>query len=325
MSQALHARLVRVLSLVAAMVLLQSVPYAQNNPYRIVEGWPQLPAGLKFGGVISVDPDARGNIWVFHRNQPPILSFDGSGKLLKSFGADMFVQPHGMTIDREGNVWVTDAQGKDGKGHQVFKFNPDGKVLMTLGKAGVAAEGPDTFSGPSDVVIGATGDIFVTDGHVANSNGRVVKFSKDGKFIKTWGKKGTGPGELDQPHSIAMDSQGRLFVADRSNSRIQIFDQEGRFIDQWKQFGRPSGVFIDKNDMMYVVDSQSNATQNPGFTRGIRIGSAKDGKVTAFIPDNQPNADKNNNDGAEGIAADAKGNVFAGEVAAQNLKKYVKK
>ena len=325
MSKALHVRLTRVLALVAAIVLVQVAPYAQDNPYRVAEGWPQLPAGLKFGGVISIDPDARGNIWVFHRNQPTILSFDASGKLAKSFGADMFVQPHGMTIDREGNLWVTDAQGKDGKGHQVFKLSPDGKVLMTLGKAGIAAEGPDTFSGPSDVVVGANGEIFVTDGHVANSNGRVVKFSKDGKFIKTWGKKGAGPGDLDQPHSIAMDSTGRLFVADRSNSRIQIFDQEGRFLDQWKQFGRPSGVFIDKKDTMYVVDSLSNATQNPGFTRGIRIGSVKDGKVVAFIPDNQPDADKNNNAGAEGIAADAQGNVYAGEVSTQNLKKYVKK
>jgi len=310
---------------VAAGLWFPTAPHAQDNPYRVVEGWPQLPAAIKFGGVISVDPDAKGNIWVFHRNQPPILSFDASGKLLKSFGADMFVQPHGMTIDREGNVWVTDAQGKDGKGHQVFKFSPEGKVLMTLGKAGVAAEGPDTFNGPTDVVIGGNGDIFVTDGHVANSNGRVMKFSKDGKFIKTWGKKGTAPGELDQPHSIAMDSRGRLFVADRSNSRVQIFDQDGRFIDQWKQFGRPSGVFIDKSDTLYVVDSQSNAKQNPGYTRGIRIGSAKDGKVTAFIPDNQPDADKNNNAGAEGIAADAKGNVYAGEVSTQTLKKYGKK
>jgi sugar lactone lactonase YvrE len=280
---------------------------------------------MTWGAVISVEPDARGHIWAFHRNQPPILDFDASGKLVRSFGSDMFVQPHGMAIDRDGNVWVTDAQGKDGKGHQVFKFSPDGRVLMTLGKAGVAAEGPDTFSGPSDVVIGANGDIFVADGHVPNSNGRVVKFSKDGMFIKAWGKRGSGPGELETPHSIAMDSRGRLFVADRGNSRLQIFDQDGRFLDQWKQFGRPSGVFIDKNDTIYVVDSQSNTTQNPGFTRGIRIGSARDGKVAVFIPSNDPEPDKTNNAGAEGIAADSQGNVFAGEVTGQTLKKYVKR
>jgi sugar lactone lactonase YvrE len=325
MSQVLDVKFARVVPLVTFMVIWAAAPHAQDNPFKLVEGWAQLPSGVSFGGVISIEPDSKGNLWVFHRNQPPVLGFDPSGKVVKSFGTDMFVQPHGMAVDREGNVWVTDAQGKDGKGHQVFKFSQDGKLLMTLGKAGVAAEGPDTFSGPSDVVIAPNGDIFVTDGHVANSNGRVVKFSKDGKFIKTWGKKGSGPGELDQPHSIAMDSRGRLFVADRSNSRIQIFDQDGRFLDQWKQFGRPSGVYVDKNDTIYVVDSQSNATQNPGFTRGIRIGSAKDGKVTAFIPDNQPDADKNNNAGAEGIAADGRGNVFAGEVSTQMLKKYAKR
>jgi len=299
---------------------------AQDNPYKVALGWPQLPANITLGGVISVEPDAKGDIWVFHRNQPPILEFNQAGGLIKSFGTVMFVQPHGMTIDRDGNIWVTDSQTKDGKGGQVFKFSPEGKVLMTLGKAGVAEETSESFAGPSDVVVAPNGDIFVTDGHVANANGRVVKFSKDGKFIKSWGSThGSGPGEMNQPHSIAMDSRGRLFVADRSNSRLNIFDQDGKLLDTWKQFGRPSGVFIDKKDIIYVVDSQSNATQNPGFTRGIRIGSAKDGKVTAFIPDTLPDPDKNNNAGAEGIGADASGNVYAGEVTTMTLKKYVRK
>jgi len=324
MSHALQVRFTRVAHLIAAMVVFAISVHAQDNPYRVAEGWPQLPAGMMWAGVISVDVDARGNVWVFHRSDPTILEFDPSGKLVKSFGVGMFAQAHGMTIDREGNIWVTDAQGQNGKGHQVFKFSPDGKVLMTLGKAGVAAEGPDTFNGPTDVVTAANGDIFVTDGHVANSNGRVVKFSKDGKFIKAWGKKGTGPGEFDTPHSIAIDSQGRLFVADRANSRIQIFDQDGRFLDQWKQFGRPSGVFIDKNDTIYVADSQSNATLNPGFKRGVRIGSAKDGKVTALIPFVEADPDKNNNAGMEGVTADAMGNVYVGETTTQTLKKYVK-
>jgi sugar lactone lactonase YvrE len=319
--RAVFMRVITLGAVVAGCAML----YGQDNQYRVVENWAKLPANVKFGGVISIDPGRNNSIWVFHRSQPPILNFDASGTVIKSFGTDMFVQPHGMFVDRDGNIWVTDAQGKDGKGHQVFKFSPDGKVLMTLGKAGVAAEGPDTFNGPTDVVVAPSGEIFVSDGHVANANGRVVKFSKDGTFIKAWGKKGKGPGELDQPHSIAMDSKGRLFVADRANSRMQIFDQDGRFIDQWKQFGRPSGVFIDKKDVMYVVDSQSNATQNPGFTRGIRIGSVTDGKVTAFIPDNQPDADKVANAGAEGIAADDRGEIFAGEVDMRTLKKYVKK
>src|SRR5215475_3615544 len=166
--------------LVASLIALPNVS-AQDNPFKVVPGWPQLPPNVKLGGVISVEPDARGNIWVFHRNQPPILEFNQAGALIKSFGADMFVQPHGMTIDRDGNVWVTDSQTKDGKGGQVFKFSPDGKLLLTLGKAGVAEETSESFAGPSDVVVAPNGDIFVTDGHVANANGRVVKFSKDGK------------------------------------------------------------------------------------------------------------------------------------------------
>ena len=324
MSHAWRVKLTRVAPLIAAMVLSAVAVHAQDNPYRIAEGWPQLPAGVTWGAVISTDSDAHGNIWVFHRSEPPILEFAPSGKLVKSFGAGMFVQAHGMTMDRDGNIWVTDAQGKDGKGHQVFKFSPDGKALLTLGKPGVAAEGPDTFNGPTDVVVAANGDIFVSDGHVANSNGRVVKFSKDGKFIKAWGKKGSGPGEFDTPHSIAMDSRGRRCIADRGNNRIQIFDQDGRFLDQWKQFGRPSGVFIDKNDAIYVADSQSNATQNPGFKRGLRIGSAKDGKVTALIPFVEPDPDKNNNAGMEGVTADATGSVYVGETTTESLKKYVR-
>jgi len=318
MSHPLHK-----IMLAAVLILFATSAYAQPNPYRLADGWAQLSPGMKFGAVISVDADARGNIWVFHRNDPTILQFAPSGKVLKSFGAGMFVQPHGMTIDRDGNLWVTDAQNKDGKGQQVFKLNPDGKVLMTLGKAGVAAEGPDTFNGPTDVVIAPNGDIFISDGHVANANGRIVKFSKDGKFIKTWGKKGKGPGEMDTPHAIAMDSRGRLFVADRGNSRIQIFDQDGKF-DQWKQFGRPSGVSIDKNDTIYVVDSQSNAMLNPGYKRGLRVGSAKDGKVAAFVPFVEPDPDKNNNAGMEGVSADARGNIYVGETSTQMLKKFVK-
>jgi sugar lactone lactonase YvrE len=296
------------------------------NPFHEVASWAKLPAGAKWAGVISVDPAPNGDVWVFHRSDPPIVRFDQSGKAVKSFGDGMFVQAHGMTVDRDGNVWVTDGQIKDGKGNQVFKFSPDGKLLMTLGKAGVAGGGNDVFSGPCDVVIGQNGDIFVADGHIADSPvNRIVKFSKDGTFIKAWGKRGSAPGEFDTPHSVAMDSRGRIFVADRSNSRIQIFDQDGRFIDQWKQFGRPSGVFIDRNDMMYVADSQSNAKQNPGYTRGIRIGSAKDGKVTALIPFVEPDPEKNNNAGVEGVAADAKGNVYAAEVSTEMFKRYVKK
>ncbi len=292
------------------------------NPYRAIEDWAQLPPGVQWGQVINVAPDVRGNIWVFHRSDPAILEFDASGKALKSFGAGMFVQAHGLATDSEGNVWVTDAQGKDGKGLQVFKFSPDGKVLMTLGKAGVAGTGPDTFNGPAGVTVAPNGDIFVADGHGGDTNARIVKFSKDGTFVTTWGKKGSGPGEFDTPHSIALDSKERVFVADRVNNRIQIFDRDGKFIDQWKQFGRPSGIFISKDDTLYAVDSQSDDKTNPGVKRGIRIGSAKTGKVKAFIPDTSTNPQVAL---AEGVCANAKGEVYAAGVSSMALHKFVKK
>ena len=230
-------------------------------------------------------------------------------------------------VDKDGNIWITDGHAKDGKGFQVFKFSPEGKVLLTLGKAGVAGDGPDTFNEPNDVAIAPNGDIFVSDGHTPNmGNARVVKFTKDGKFIRQWGGHGSGPGQFEVPHALAFDSQGRLFVGDRANNRIQIFDQDGKFIAEWKQFGRPSGIYIDANDVVYVTDSESTDRQgyghNPGYKRGIRIGSAKDGTVTAFIPDPSPGTGATSM--SEGVAADAAGNVYGAEVGPKDLKKYIR-
>ena len=321
-----------VLSTVLVMIFARAA-LPQDNPYRVVENWAQLPTGRPWGSTAAVDVDANDHVWVAERcganscadsNLPPILEFDPSGKLLKSFGAGLFVFPHGIGVDKEGNVWVTDGEAKDGKGHQIFKFSSDGTILMTLGKAGVAGDGPDTFNRPSDVIVAPNGDIFVADGHGGNSNARIVKFSKDGKFIQAWGKKGIAPGEFDTPHGLAFDSKGRLFVADRNNNRIQIFDQEGKFIEEWTQFSRPSGIFIDAKDNIYVADSESNSVRrHPGWKRGIRIGNVNDGFVTAFIPD--PVETVKGTSAAEGVAADSKGNIYGAEVGPKALKKYVKK
>jgi sugar lactone lactonase YvrE len=325
------------------------------NPYRLEENWPTLPKdmnGGKWGELIRADIDPKGNIWVFHRcfntepagaatcvgrSEPPILEFDPSGKFLTSFGGGVFAFPHGFTVDAEGNVWASDAnaretvlglsaKGPNGitRGHQVFKFSPTGAVLMTLGTQGVKGSGPDTFDQPTGIAIAPNGDIFVTDGH--GKNDRVLKFSKDGRFIKSWGHHGTGPGEFDQPHDISIGgSQGHVFVADRSNNRVQIFDQDGNFIAAWKQFGRPSAVFVSKDDTFYVSDSHSNSTVNPGYTRGITIGSAKDGSVRAFIPDpDLAQADVNRISGASGIVADDQGTIYAADVGPHKLRKYVK-
>jgi sugar lactone lactonase YvrE len=321
---------------VEASAQADAPPNSQPNPYRTVENWFKMPEGRAWGSTsaVEIDPDGR-SIWVGERcganscagkNDASILKFDSSGKLVKSFGEGMFIFPHGIFVDKEGNVWITDGQGREGKGHQVIKFSPDGKVLLTLGKAGVAGDAPDTFNQPSDVVVGANGDIFVADGHGGNTNARIVKFTKDGKFLKTWGKKGSAPGEFDTPHALAINSKGRLFVGDRNNNRIQIFDQDGKFLEEWKQFSRPSGVYIDKNDVIYVTDSESNSRRHPGgWKRGIRIGSAKDGTVTAFIPDPEPDPENVVTSAAEGVAADAAGNVYGAEVGPKGIKKYVKK
>jgi DNA-binding beta-propeller fold protein YncE len=337
------ARVLFPLTVAAGLLAEAPQPNSQPNPYRTVENWFKLPDGRMWGSTSAVEVDRDGkSIWVAERcganscagkTDAPILKFDASGKLLTSFGAGLFIFPHGIAVDKDGNVWVTDGQGRDGKGHQVFKFSPDGKILMTLGKAGVAGDGPDTFNQPDDVAIAPNGDIFVSDGHTPGmGNARVMKFTKDGKFIKQWGKHGSAPGEFEVPHALAFDSRGRLFVGDRANNRIQIFDQEGNFIDQWKQFSRPSGVYIDRHDVLYVTDSESTDKQgygyNPGWKRGVRIGSAKDGTVTAFIPDPlAPDADGKlpGTSAAEGVAADSKGNVYGAEVGPKAVKKYVKK
>src|SRR5579862_4456728 len=334
----LATALIAVIALFPMRAQTQTDPQPVNslpNPYRTVENWAKLPEGRPWGSTAGVALDRNGNIWVAERcgantcagsNLAPILEFDPSGKLLTNFGAGMFVFPHGLTVDKDGNVWVTDGQGKDGKGHQIFKFSPKGKVLMTLGKAGVAGDGEDTFNQPSAVAIAANGDIFVADGHGGNSNARIVKFTKDGKFLMTWGKSGSAPGEMNIPHALAFDSKGRLFEGDRGNNRIQIFDQNGHFIEQWSQFSRPSGIFIDKrDDTMFVADSESGgvSAEHRAWRRGIRVGSAKDGSVKYLIPD--PNTDPNYNgtSAAEGVAVDAHGGIYGAEVGPKDVKKYV--
>jgi sugar lactone lactonase YvrE len=299
------------------------------NPYKTILNWGHLPEGRKWGATAGVAVGPDGNIWTydrcggnscFHTDVDPIFELDQkTGALLRHFGKGLFVQPHGLTVDRDGNVWVTDGDGKEGQGHQVFKFSPDGRILLKLGKAGVKGEGTDVFDAPNAVLVTPAGDIFVAEGHFPTvGNSRVLKFDKNGRFVKVVGGKGTGPGEFNEPHALAMDSAGRLFVADRSNNRIQILDRDGKFIAEWKQFGRPSGLFI-KDDILYVSDSESHPDRpgshgyNPGCERGFRIGSVKDGKVTAFIP----NPDGMTG-GSEGIAVDHQGNVYgASRIAAE--------
>ena len=324
--------------------------------------WARLPGGREMGPPASMHVDIDGeSIWAFIRcdetnpvtvanggrfgmdcldtngrikNIDTIYKFDAKGNVVKSFGAGMFIWPHGLHVDKEGNVWATDAATQDivaiaakagGKfGHQVIKFSPDGKVLMRLGEAGVPGSDERHFISPSSVAVAANGDIFVADGHGVNENNRVVKFSKDGKFIKAWGKTGYAPGEFRTLHGIAIDSRGRVFIADRGNNRIQIFDQEGKHLSTWLQFGTPSGIAFDDKDQIYVADSESDNVTNPGFEQGIRIGDAKTGWVTAFILDNGGDPRTLTGSGAEFVTVDKYGSIFGGEPRPRMLRKYVK-
>ncbi|MFN7917082.1 MAG: peptidyl-alpha-hydroxyglycine alpha-amidating lyase family protein [Vicinamibacterales bacterium] len=307
------------------------------QPYRTTRDWGELPPSIKtWPAVTAVEVTDTGIIYVIERcnanscegrSEPPILKYNAQGTLLKAWGENLFNFPHGAAVDPQGNLWVTDARGGGGKGHQVIKFDPEGKELMRLGKAGISGSGPDLFDQPNDVLIAPNGDIFVADSHRNGKNNRIVHFTKDGRFIKEFGTKGSGPGQISEPHTIAMDSRGRLFVGDRENNRIQIFDQNGTFITQWHQFGRPSGISITKDDTMYVADSESGpdtgAHELMGIRKGIRIGSARDGKVTAFIEDMEPT--RADHSGAEGLGVDAQGNVYGAVVRRQMLERHVKK
>jgi len=302
------------------------------NPYRTVAGWMKAPEGRTLGSISMVDVAPNGTLWIAERcgandclpngDVDPILHVASNGEWLGAFGAGLFAWPHGIYVDAAGNVWVTDARGGDDRGHQVIKFAPDGRELLRLGTSAHAGDGATHFNGPTDVVVAPNGDVFVSDGHEPMSNNRIVKFSADGRYIKEWGGSGSAPGQFLVPHALALDSQGRLFVADRDNNRIQIFDQDGKFLEQWTQFGRPSGIHISADDTLYVSDNQSNEERHAGWPRGIYVGSAKDGSVRAFIPDPEFDPKRAQETGAHGLAADADGTIYGAEVYSQSVKKY---
>ncbi len=315
------------------------------NPYRAPQAFGQLPNDRQLPFFTGITVDAHNHIWAFARCQGGcadktddlVLEFDTSGKLLRSWGGGLFNNPHSIDVDKDGNVWLVDSGIAKGRGSQVYKYTPDGKLLMTLGKAGVAGNGPDEFNEPNAVKVAPNGDIFVASAHrfPICENSRIQKFSKDGKFIKEFGGKGSGPGEMTCPHQMAFDSKGRLFVAELGkNFRISVFDQEGNFIAAWKQFGSATGVYIDRHDVLYATDSISTNDMNmnknspghgynPGVKRGIRIGSATDGNVTGFIPDPNPLTVVH---GRETLAVDHEGNIYqVPDTSSQYLEHYFKK
>ncbi len=325
------------------------------NPYRAVYGWETMPEGRELGVIsgIYVDPDGE-HLWMLDRcganncaGSPldPVLKFDLDGNLVHSFGAGLFGWPHGFFVDHEGNVWVTDgaphgeARGEDGfavgLGNQIYKFSPEGEVLMTLGEAGVHGHGPNHFNGPSHAAVAPNGDIWVTDGHRGGNN-RLVRFAPDGTFLMQIGgdhdSVSAERGVFNDPHHIAFDSEGRIFVSDRGNNRIQIFDPEGEFLGVWTHFGRPSAIFIDDEDTIYVVDGTSSISggysgTSIGFDRGIRIGDARTGWIREFIPEVELVIEEGRAPrgvAMEFLGVDPEGNIYAGEVESQRPVKWIR-
>jgi sugar lactone lactonase YvrE len=320
------------------------------NPYRVIRDWAQLTKEARpWGGSngVAIDRDGK-TVWAVDRcvgggtpgcvgtKANPVHHFDESGTEIRSFGGGMFAWPHGIHVDRDGNVWVADSRatsaeelaklpGEEKKGSYVVKFSPEGKVLMMLGKPGVRGNPPDALTDPTDVLTDANGDVYVAESHTdvddPNLIGRISVFDKSGKFLRTIGKTGTGPGEFRTPHALEFDSRGQLIVADRHNHRIQVLTKDGKFVREFPDFGRISGLAIDKNDVLYTADSESTERVHPGWKRGIRIGSARDGKVTIFIP---AHTTPNSADGTmgEGIAIDAAGNIYTAEAQLRGITKY---
>jgi DNA-binding beta-propeller fold protein YncE len=321
-----------------------------SNPYRVIRDWAHIE-GRPWGGSngVAIDRDGK-TVWATDRCSPgttpgclgtnanPIHHFDESGKEIRSFGGGMFVWPHGIHVDRDGNLWVTDARspsaddlnkfpGERNKGSVVVKFSPEGKVLMTLGKPGVRGNPPEALTDPTDVVTDpGNGDVYVAESHTdvtdPNLVGRISVFDRNGKFLRTIGKTGTGPGDFRTPHGLEFDSKGRLILADRHNHRIQILAKDGKVFGEYYDFGRVSGLAIDRTDVIYTADSESSERGHPGWLRGIRIGSINDGKVTMFIPPHKTDSP----DGAmgEGIAIDNAGNIYTAEATLRGITKYVK-
>jgi sugar lactone lactonase YvrE len=347
MSQAFRAVSGVVLGVAALVALGTAGVGAQMgvSPYKVNYNWDKLE-GRKIGVAsgIRLDPDGR-HLWILDRcgangcadsTLDPVIQTDLDGHFVRSFGKGIMNFPHGFFIDREGFIWVTDGapngdpRGEAGfkkkLGHQVYKFSPDGKLVMTLGESGVSGADEKHFNGPTGVVVAANGDIWITDGHGGpqvgpnkdnmygsrGGNNRLVRFAKDGRFIKSWGggvgSEGSLPLQFNDPHGIEIDSDGRLYIADRGNQRIQILDKEGNFVTRWTQFGKPSAIALDNRGHIYVADGMSDAHWNPGWERGIRIGDLKTGWVKAFIPDEELTRGA----GTEFLGVDLQGRIFSG-------------
>ena len=321
------------------------------NPYVTERNFGTLPDGRSWGSVSAINVDIDGvHIWAGDRcgtNQcattpdiDPIVKLDPNGRVVSQFGAGQILWPHGMDVDHEGNIWIADARIANERellinpaaaniGSSVLKFSPDGELLLTIGTPGELGDPPTHLTDPNDVLIAPNGRIFIAETHGAQFQGepsdetqsRITMWEPDGTYIGHFGQYGWEDGEFRSPHSLAMDSQGRLFVADRGNNRIQIFTQDGEWLDTWYQFSRISGLYIDPtNDMLYAIDSETDQNYNPGgWRKGLRVGNARNGEVLYFVAEHNCGVRGFSGMGGigcmgEGVTADRDGNVYGGEV-----------
>jgi DNA-binding beta-propeller fold protein YncE len=293
------------LFLMGGLSLLARTSAEGEAAYRAVAGWPTLPKDFKFGLVTAVATDKDDNLFVFHRGKRPIVVFDKEGKFLRSWGDDQVKTAHGLRLDPDGNVWTTDIGN-----HLVIKYDPNGKVLLTLGTKNKRGATPNTFNKPADIAFTPAGDVYVADGY---GNSRVAKFSREGKYLLEWGKKGTGPGEFDLPHAIFLDAKGRVYVGDRENDRIQVFDPDGKFLEQWRDSGAPFGLFLEKNGQMLVADARAHRVNILNMQGKVLDRWGMKGTLPGEF------------NGPHSICADGQGRVYVGEGYGQRVQKFVRK
>lgn len=302
-----------------------------DRAYQIVHGWPVLPEGKVLGAVAGVGVDSHDHVFVCHRAtrtwpvsdeldtstipQPAVVLFDGrTGALVGEWGARLFAMPHGLAVDRDDNIWLTDVALQ-----QIFKFSHDGKLLLTLGERGIAGHDTSHFNRPTKVAVAADGSFYVSDGY---RNTRIMKFAPDGTFLFQWGSKGIGPGQFDLPHAVSLDAAGRVYVADRSNARVQVFDPVGRFLREWKdpRLGRPYDIAIGTNDATFVADGGDQPDAPPD--RSALVVLHTDGSVVERI------GRWGNYDGqfllAHDVAVGRNGAVYVGDIMGRRVQKFVR-
>jgi NHL repeat len=295
-----------------------------STGYDVVSSWPARPKHLTWGAIAGIAISPSDQIWTFNRGAVPVQVYTAEGALVRSWGEGQFREPHQVRFDREGFVWLVDS-GQ----HVVKKFTPEGKLLLTLGTPDEPGADSTHLNRPTDVAITPTGQIFVADGY---GNNRIVHFNDHGQFVGTWGSLGSAPGQFSLPHSIAVDSRGRLFVADRNNARVQVFNQAGQFLDEWRDLLVPWHIVINERDEIYVCGSSPMRWSKipiPGLIVGI---PPKDQLIMIFTGDGRlvqlftfPKGQHSGElDWVHGLAVDRRGNLYLGDIQGRRAQKFLR-